>query len=81
MADMLRPDGRPFVTDKRGAVPRYVIEDDAEGRVVLMNQFTGAFEVIAEKRPYREADARTAYFALRKREMDEYFARDASGDE
>jgi hypothetical protein len=27
MADMLRPDGRPFVPDNRNAVPRYVIEE------------------------------------------------------
>jgi hypothetical protein len=80
MADMLRPDGRPFVTDNRSAVPRYVIEDDAEGRVIVMNQFTGEFETVAEKRPYREADARTAFFALRKREMDAYFAREVSSE-
>ena len=82
MADMLRPDGKPFVTDNRTRVPRYVIEDDDdEGRPVVMNQFTCEFEVIAETRPYSEGASRDAWVALRKREMDAYFARPRSEHE
>lgn len=81
MADMLRPDGRPFITDNRTRVPRYVIEDDAEGRPVVLNQFTCEFEVIAETRPYSEGAVRAAGVALRKREVDAYFARPRSEDE
>lgn len=80
MSAMLRPDGRPFVTDNRNRVPRYVVEEDHEERVVVLNQFTGVFEVVAESAPYSETDLRVAYFALRKRERDAYFAR-ATADE
>lgn len=80
MADMLRSDGRPFVTDNHTRVPRYVIEDDAEGRPVVMNQFTGEFEVIAETRPCSEGALRAACIALRKREADAYFARPRAED-
>lgn len=52
MTKNFRADGKPFVFDKRGAAPRYVIEDDEGGHPVVCNQFTGAFEVVSERRPY-----------------------------
>lgn len=52
MTKNLRPDGKPFVFDKRGAAPRYVVEDDKDGCPVVCNQFTGTFEVISKRRPY-----------------------------
>jgi hypothetical protein len=63
MADMLRPDGRPFVTDKRGAVPRYVVEDDEDGTVLVRNQFTGRYEIVGS-RPYTEEALRVAHALL-----------------
>ena len=67
MADMLRPDGKPFVTDNRSAIPVYVIEDDEQGRAVVMNQFTGAAEIIGP-RPYSDDAMLAAYFSLRHKE-------------
>ena len=67
MADMLRPDGKPFVTDKRNAVPVYVVEDDEDGTVLVRNQFSGDYEIVGG-RPYSEGALRAAYFMLRKRE-------------
>jgi hypothetical protein len=68
MADMLRPDGRPFVTDKRGAVPRYVIEGDHEGRKVVRNQFTGDYEVIFALCSDEVENRKLAFKMLRQRE-------------
>jgi hypothetical protein len=63
MTDILRPDGRPFVTDKRGAVPRYVVEDDEDGTVLVRNQFSGSYEIVGS-RPYTEEDLRVAHALL-----------------
>lgn len=68
MSDALRPDGKPFVRDTRENCPRYVVEDDDEGRVVVLNQFTGASEIVSKTRPYSEEDLVFAYCALRRRE-------------
>jgi len=48
MTKNLRPDGKPFVLDKRGVAPRYVIEDGADGEV-LTNQYTGVSVEIEER--------------------------------
>ena len=48
MTEELRPDGKPFVLDKRGVAPRYVIEDGADG-MVLTNQYTGESVEIEER--------------------------------
>jgi hypothetical protein len=64
---MLRPDGKPFVTDSRNAVPRYVVEDDEDGMAAIVNQFTGAREIVGP-RPYPEEALTAAYFMLRSNE-------------
>lgn len=70
MADMLRPDGKPFVTDERNAVPRYVVERDKDNRVILLNQFTGAFELVGDgTRPYSKDALRVAFLSLREQEV------------
>ena len=55
--EQTRFDGKAFVTDGRGRVPRYVIENDSEGLAVLINQFTGRFETIG-RRPLAACDQR-----------------------
>lgn len=70
MTSTLRPDGRPFEFDTRGKCPRYVVEDDEDGTAILMNQFTGEFEVVGG-RPYTEAALRAAHGMLRRRERGE----------
>jgi hypothetical protein len=67
MADTLRSNGKPFVTDSRNAVPRYVVEDDEYRTAVIVNQFTGAREIVGA-RPYSEKALKAAYFMLRKQE-------------
>ena len=52
-----RDDGKPFVKDSRGAIPKFVVEDDDEGVAILINQFTLESEVIGE-RPIPHYDLR-----------------------
>lgn len=75
MADALRPDGKPFVTDKRNAVPRYVVETDSEGRTVVLNQFTGMSQVVSETEAYEDNDLYVAYNLLRRGEFEAEDAR------
>lgn len=46
MEEALRPDGKPFVADGRGAYPKFVIEDDSAGDAVITAQFLGIAEYI-----------------------------------
>lgn len=50
---------RKMVFDKRGAAPTYVIEDDADGKAIVVNQFTGRNEMIGS-RPFSVNEARAA---------------------
>ena len=52
-----RDDGKPFALDKRGTIPKFIIENDEEGVAILVNQFTLDYEVIGE-RPIRQDDPR-----------------------
>jgi hypothetical protein len=68
MADMLRPDGKPFVTDNRNAIPRYVVELDGQGRVVVRNQFTCVSVVASETKEHTRDQVRAAMERLRMKE-------------
>lgn len=68
MADMLRPDGKPFVTDNRNAIPRYVVELDGQGRVVVRNQFTCVSVVVSETKEHTHDQLRAAMERLRMKE-------------
>lgn len=68
MADMLRPDGKPFVTDNRNAIPRYVVELDGQGRVVVRNQFTCVSVVASETKEHTHDQVRAAMERLRMKE-------------
>ena len=68
MADMLRPDGKPFVTDNRNAIPRYVVELDGQGRVVVRNQFTCVSVVASETKEHTRDPVRAAMERLRMKE-------------
>jgi hypothetical protein len=70
MSKDVRLDGRPFVRDRRGAVPRYVIEDNEGGMAVIINQFSGASEVIGP-RPFARESLRIAIIALHNRKETE----------
>lgn len=59
----LRADGKPFVTDRRGAVPQVVIEDGEDGEAVVVHQFT-LDKVRIGPRPYDHGDARRACMEL-----------------
>ena len=61
-----RNDGKPFEVDNRGAIPRFVIEDNDEGVAILRNQFTLNYEVIGEH-PIRHLDPRLIKAAKRLR--------------
>ena len=68
MADMLRPDGKPFVTDNRNAIPRYVVELDGQGRVVVRHQFTCVSVVASETKEHTRDQVRAAMERLRMKE-------------
>ena len=68
MADMLRPDGKPFVTDERKAIPRYVVELDGQERLVVRNQFTCVSVVVSETKEHAHEQVRAAMERLRMKE-------------
>ena len=68
MADMLRKDGKPFVTDERNAVPKYVVELDGQGRLVVRNQFTCVSVVVSETKEHTHDQLRAAMERLRMKE-------------
>ena len=68
MADMLRKDGKPFVTDERNAVPRYVVELDGQERLVVRNQFTCGSVVVSETKEHTHEQVRAAMERLRMKE-------------
>lgn len=75
MADMLRPDGKPFVVDERNVVPRYVIETGPAGQTVLVGQFTGLSETVSVNGEYDENDVYVAFVKLQKTEFNAEDAR------
>lgn len=74
MADMLRPDGKPFVVDYSPRIPAYVVEVDSRGRTVLMNQFTGMVETVSETDVYEDNDVYVAFKRLKKAEFEAFDA-------
>jgi hypothetical protein len=64
--EQLRPDGKPFVFDNRGRCPRTTIENDDQGRAILVNQFNGE-SVLIGVRPYTDAQLKTAVVRLTKK--------------
>ena len=68
MADMLRKDGKPFVTDERNATPRYVVELDEQERLVVRNQFTCVSVVASETKEHTHEQVRAAMERLRMKE-------------
>lgn len=65
-AEQLRRDGKPWVFDNHGRAPRTVIENDDQGRAVLVNQFNGE-SVLIGSRPYTDAQLKTAAVRLTKK--------------
>ena len=68
MAEMLRPDGKPFVIDERNRVPKYVMELDEQDRLVVRNQFTFVSVVVSETKEYTLGQVRAAMERLRMKE-------------
>ena len=75
MADMLRPDGKPFVVEERNVVPRYVLETGPAGQTVLVGQFTGLSEIVSATGEYDENDSYVAFVKLQKTEFNAEDAR------
>ena len=75
MADMLRPDGKPFVVDERNVVPRYVVETGPAGQTVLVGQFTGLSEIVSVTDEHDGNDLYVAFVKLQKAEFNEEDAR------